>query len=135
MYKQSINSTLQPFSTFHVQSTSEIDILQPLSHLNAVLNQATSDSIPRHRSEIKTRKLRQRPWSERILQAVKNCRHKWWEWRKSGAVRDPADEHYAAMIRARKSLRKEQRQESARRRKNKVEEIINAQNDSKPSTN
>ena len=61
VYKQSIKTNLQPFSTFHVQSTSETDILQPLSHLNAVLNQATLDSIPRHRSEIKTRKLRQRP--------------------------------------------------------------------------
>ena len=68
VYEQLIIKTnLQPFSTFHVQSTSKKDILQPLSHLNAVLNQATSDSIPRHRSEIKTRKLRQRSLSERIL--------------------------------------------------------------------
>ena len=62
---------------------------------------------------------------------MKNCRHKWWDWRKSGAVRDPADEHYTAMIRVRKSLRKEKRQESARQRKDKVEEIMNTQNDSK----
>ena len=62
---------------------------------------------------------------------MKNCKFKWWEWRKSGAVRDPADERYTAMTRARKSLRKEKRQESARYRKDKVEEIMNAQNDSK----
>ena len=46
-------------------------------------------------------------------------------------MRDPANEHYATMTRVRKSLRMEQRQESARQRKNKVEEIMNAQNDSK----
>ena len=36
-----------------------------------------------HRLEVKS--FKQRPWSNEIHKAVKECRLTWWKWRKSGA--------------------------------------------------
>ncbi|MEW8544220.1 MAG: reverse transcriptase family protein, partial [Candidatus Thiodiazotropha sp.] len=131
IYKQTVRENLHPFSTFQLKSNSEIDILQPLGHLNSVLKMATVESIPKHKSEVQIKKLKHRPWSEDIFQAVRNCRLKWWEWRKAGAVHDPDNQHYIAMTKARKFLRKMQRQEAVRSRIEKVEEIMNSQDDSR----
>ena len=92
---------------------------------------ATTDSIPKHRSEIRARELKQRPWSEKIYRAVRECRLKWWEWQKAGGGHEPGNVHYDNMMKARKLLRREQRQEAARSRNQKVEEIMSSQNDSK----
>ena len=51
---------------------------------------------------------RNRPWSERIQDGVRNSWLAWWEWRKSGAPMDLAAESYKNMRLARKVLRKEQ---------------------------
>lgn len=111
--------------------TNETDILQPLSHLNAVLKQATFSSIPKFRSEISIKKIRNRPWTKQIYDAVRLCRLRWWEWKKSGSPSDPNAETILNMKLAKKSLRKEQRREAARRRTEKAEEIMNSKNDTK----
>ena len=92
---------------------------------------ATDDSIPKHRSEIRVRELKLRPWSEKIYRAVRDCWLKWWEWRKAGGGHEPGNVHYKNMTNARKLLRREQRQEAARSRNKKVEEIMLSQNDYK----
>ena len=131
VYKQSVQEYLRPFPTFRISLSSELDILYPLGHLNTVLKMATADSIPKHRSEIRARELKQRPWSEKMYRAVRDCRLKWWEWRKAGGGHEPGNVHYDNMTKARKLLRREQRQEAARSRNQKVEEIMSSQNDSK----
>ena len=40
-YRRSIRENLLPFDAFHLSTDSNIDILEPLSHLNAVLKKAT----------------------------------------------------------------------------------------------
>ncbi|MEW8542501.1 MAG: hypothetical protein AB2693_03120, partial [Candidatus Thiodiazotropha sp.] len=57
-YRQSIRENLLPFDTFLPARNGSIDVLQPLSHLNAVLRQATLRSIPKYRSEITVREIR-----------------------------------------------------------------------------
>ena len=62
---------------------------------------------------------------------MKDCRLKWWEWPKAGGSHEPGNVHYDNMTKARKLLRREQRQEAARSRNQKVEEIMSSENDSK----
>ena len=62
---------------------------------------------------------------------MRDCRLKWWEWRKAGEGYERGNVHYDNMTKARKLLRREQKQEAARSRNQKVEEIMSSQNDSK----
>ena len=117
VYQTAVRRNLLPFDTFLLSLNSEVDILQPLSHLNAVLKLATSVSIPKFKSEITIRQVRNRPWSKRIYDAAKKCRLEWWNWRQSGSPTDPADDTVKCMKSAKKkkkkkALRKEQRLES-----------------------
>ena len=128
-YRKSVRENLLPFDAFLPSTTVEFDILQPLSHLNAVLKQATIFSIPKFKSEVTVRQLHSRP--DRIHDAIKESRLAWWDWRKSESPTDP--EHATVQRRktARKSLRKEQHQEAAKKRKDKAEEIMKSRNDPK----
>ena len=94
--------SLLPFDTFLPSLNSEVDILQPLGHLNAVLKLATSASIPKFKSEITIDQLRNRPWSKRIYDAAKKCRLEWWNWRQSGSPADPADDTVKCLKSAKK---------------------------------
>ena len=51
-YRLSARENLLPFDTFLPNLNGSMDILEPLSHLNAVLKQATFDSIPRFKPEL-----------------------------------------------------------------------------------
>ena len=73
--------------------------------------------------------IRQRPWSNEIYEAVKECRLTWWEWCKPGASKDNEDIYLKNMVSAKKNLRQVQRHETAKVRTGKVEEIMNSQND------
>ena len=130
-YRRSIRENLLPFDAFHLSTDSNIDILEPLSHLNAVLKKATYDSIPKFRAERIVKEIRSRPWSVRIQEAVKACHLAWWEWRKSGEPKDKDNPLVLQRKSAKQNLRKEQRQEAARLRRDKVEEIMNASDDSR----
>ena len=130
-YRRSIRENLLPFDAFHLSTDSNIDILEPLSHLNAVLKKATYDSIPKFRAERIVKEIRSRPWSARIQEAVKACHLAWWEWRKSGEPKDKDNPLVLQRKSAKQNLRKEQRQEAARLRRDKVEEIMNASDDSR----
>ena len=88
-------------------------------------------SILNYKPEIKAKKKRQRPWTEQIHQAVKKCWHTWWEWRKAGSPVDHADPYVCQMKEAKRSLRKEQRRESAKIRTQKIENIMNTEKDSR----
>ena len=90
-YRKSIRENLLPFDSFQLSTNSSIDILEPLSHLNAVLKQATFDSIPKFKSELTVKKIKNRPWSKKIHEAVKACHLAWWEWRKAGEPTDNDD--------------------------------------------
>ena len=79
-YRRSIRENLLPFDAFHLSTDSNIDILEPLSHLNAVLKKDTYDSIPKFSAERIVKEIRSRPWSARIQEAVKACHLAWWEW-------------------------------------------------------
>lgn len=131
VYRRAVRKNLQSFDTFLPTLTNETDILQPLSHLNTVLKQATFSSIPKFQSEISIKKIRNRPWTKQIHDAVRLCRLRWWEWKKSGSPSDPNAETTLNTKLAKKSLRKEQRREAARRRTEKAEEIMNSNNDTK----
>ena len=131
IYEDCISGCLRPFDSFLLGNTSELDILQPLSHFNAVLKLATECSIPNHRPTAKFKKKRHRPWTEKIFNAIKRCRLEWFEWKKVGAPRDRTNEHYARMREARRCLRSEQRREAAKRRDEKIEKIMDAENNSK----
>ena len=74
VYQAAVRRNLLPFDTFLPSLNSEVDILQSLGHLNAVLKLAISASIPKFKSEITIRQLRNRPWSKRIYDAAKKCR-------------------------------------------------------------
>ena len=130
-YKRSVREKLLPFDAFLPSTTAELDILQPLSHLNAVLKQATISSIPKFKSEVTVRQLHSRPWSVRIHDAIKESRLAWWDWRKLGSPTDPGHASVQHRKAAKKTLRKEQRKEAAKKRKDKVEEIMKSKNDPK----
>ena len=129
MYKRSIRQNLLSFDTFLPASTAETDILQPLAHLNAVLKQATKDSIPNYKSSMKV-KNKKRCWTQRIQDAMKHSRLVWWEWRKAG---EPENQDHPArqrMIEAKQLLRKEQRLEAAKQRNARIEDIMSSDNSS-----
>ena len=65
------------FDAFIPSTTAEFDILQPLSHLNAVLKQATTSSIHKFKSRVTVRQLHSRPWSDIINDAIKESRLAW----------------------------------------------------------
>ena len=129
MYKRSIRQNLLSFDTFLPASTAETDILQPLAHLNAVLKQATKDSIPNYKSSMKV-KNKKRCWTQRIQDAMKHSRLMWWEWRKAG---EPENQDHPArqrMKQAKQLLRKEQRLEAAKQRNARIEDIMSSDNSS-----
>ena len=130
-YMDCICEWLRPFDSFHISNSEELDILYPLSYLNAVLKLATEQSIPNHKPSTKFKNKRHRPWTEQIHNAVKKCGLEWWEWRKAGSQRDLDNDHYSRMKEAKRCLRSEQRREAAKRRDEKIETIMNAENDSK----
>ena len=131
IYKRSVRENLLPFDAFLPSTTAELDILQPLSHLDAVLKQATTSSIPKFKSEVTVRQLHSRPWSVRIHDAIKESRLAWWDWRKSGSPTDPGHTSVQCRKAAKKTLRKEQRKEVAKKRKDRVEEIMRSKNEPK----
>ena len=126
-----VEENLQSHLYLHPSKSTEQDILYPLAHLNTILRLATQQSIPNYKPEIKAKKKRQRPWTEQIHQAVKKCRLTWWEWKKVGSPKDAMDPYVCQMKAAKQCLRKEQRREAARIRTQKVENIMNAENNSK----
>ena len=103
--KKHISEWLRPFDSFYISNSKELDILYPLSHLNAVLKSATEVSIPNHKSPIKFKDRKHRPWSERIHDVVRRTLLEWWEWRKVGSSQDPNNPYFASMREARKNLR------------------------------
>ena len=98
-YKRSIKQNLLKFDSFLPSLTSENDILQPLAHLNAVLKQATCQSIPNYKSNLKLKKQR-RCWTQQMQDAMKNSRLMWWEWRKAGEPEDVGHPARKRMIEA-----------------------------------
>ena len=130
IYKSSIRQNLKQFESFIPSLTEEIDILQPLAHLNAVLKQATRDSIPNHKTSLKI-KGRRRCWTQKMKDAMKNSRLMWWEWRKAGEPEDLRDPTRQRMLEARVTLRKVQRLEAAIHRNDRVEDIMTSDNSSK----
>ena len=130
-YRDFISEHLQPFCSYRLGESPEFNILYPLSHLISVLQLATRDSIPSYKAEVKLRSRKQRPWSEKIQQAVKNSRMAWGEWKKAGSPLDQADTHVQKMSKSRKNLRKEQRREAASLRSQKVEHIMSEKDNSK----
>ena len=131
MYRQSIANQLKSFDSVYIRNSSELDILYPLGHFNAVLKVATMESIPNYKQETRLKQLKFRPWTEKIYTAAKQSKLKWWEWKKAGASRDSIDANYTRMREAKRCLRREQRREAARRRGQKIESIMTAENDSK----
>ena len=125
-YRRSVRENLLPFYVFLPSATVELDILQPLS-----LKQATTSSIPKFKSEVTVRQLHSRPWSDRIHDAIKESRLAWWDWQKSGPPTDPGHASIQRRKAAWKTLRKEQHKEAAKKRKDKVEEIMKSKNDPK----
>ena len=111
-YRRSVRENLWSFDTFLPTLTNEMDILQPLNHLNAVLKQATFNSIPKFRTEISIKEIRNRPWTKQIHDTVRLCHLRWWEWKKSGSPTDLNEETVLNMKSAKRSLRKEQRRGS-----------------------
>ena len=111
--------------------SSECDILYPLAHLIATLRLATEESIPNYKPKIALGQLRRRPWTENIHQTIRNCRLAWWKWKKAGAPQDSTNPYVQQRKAAKRSLRKEQRKEAASLRKQKVEQIMEAEGDSR----
>ena len=130
-YRDFISEHLQPVFCYRLGESPEFDILYPLSHLISVLQLATRDSIPSYKAEVKLISRKQRPWSEKIQQAVKNSRRAWGEWKKAGSPLDQADPHVQKMSKSWKNLRKEQRREAASLRSQKVEHIMSEKDNSK----
>ena len=133
IYKSSIRRNLKQFESFLPSTTEEIDILQPLAHLNTVLKQATRDSIPNRKTSLKIKRKR-RCWTQRMQDAMKNSCLMWWEWRKAGKLDDLGDPTQQRMLEARVALRKVQRLEAAIQRNDRVEDIMTSDNSSKPSS-
>ena len=92
---------------------------------------ATEDSIPNFKPEVTIKPRRHRPWSEKIHEAIKVCRLRWWEWKQKGASRDPMDPDFIRMRKANRSIRQKQKREAARRRDQQIESIMAAENDTK----
>ena len=122
---------MKSFDSFYLGNSSDLDILYPIGHLNAVSKLATEDSILNFKPEVRLKLQRYRPWSEKIHEAVKYYRLTWWEWKKAGASRNPTDPDFIKMRKANKNKRKEQRREAAKRRDLQIESIMDAENDPK----
>ena len=65
---------------FYLRNSSEIDILYPLSHLNAMLRLATEQSVPNLNPLAKFKIGQKRPWTEKINNTINRCRLEWLEW-------------------------------------------------------
>ena len=75
-YRKFIRENLLPFDSFQLSTNSSIDILEPLSHLNAVLKQATFDSIPKFKPELtasQARRSRTDPGQRRFVRLLKHA--------------------------------------------------------------
>ena len=72
-YQRSVRQNLLRFDTVGLSTNSEIDILQPLAYLNAVLKQAVYDSIPKNKPTVTIKSQRRRCWTQKIQEAMKNC--------------------------------------------------------------
>ena len=130
-YQLFIKKNLKSFDSFYLGNSSDLDILYPIEHLNAVSKLATEDSILNFKPEVRLKLQRYRPWSEKIHEAVKYYGLTWWEWKKAGASRNPTDPDFIKMRKANKNKRKEQRREAAKRRDLQIESIMDAENDPK----
>ena len=97
---------LRSFDSFYLGNSSDLDILYPIGHLNAVLKLATEDSIPNFKPEVRLKLQRYRPWLEKIHEAVKYCRLTWWEWKKADASGNPTDPDFIKMRKANKNIKK-----------------------------
>ena len=131
VYRDVVRDNLLPFDAFLHTGSAAFNILRPLKHLTAVLKQAILSSISKFKPEVTVRQLQSRPWLDRIHSEIKESRLAWWHWRRSGSPTDPT--HYTVIRRrtTRKTLRKEQRQEAATRRRDTVEEITRTRNEQK----
>ena len=119
VYRDVVRDNLLPFDAFLPTGSAEFDIIRPLSpfsHLTAVLKQAMLSSISKFRPEVTVRQLQSRPWFDRIHSAIKESWIAWWDCRRSGSPTDPTHDTVIHRRTARKTLRNEQRQESATRR-------------------
>ena len=71
--------------------------------------------------------MRNRPWSKRIHDAVKDCTLVWWNWRQSGSHMDPTADTVKNMKMVKRILWKDQqRQEAIKIRREKMVEIMNS---------
>ena len=130
-YRKFVRENLLPFDSFQLSTNSSIDTLEPLSHLNAVLKQATFDSIPKFKPKLTVKEIKNRHCSKKIHEAVKACHLAWWEWRKAGEPTNKDNPTVEQRRVTKRKLQKEQRQEAAKSRRDKEEEIMNAGNDSR----
>ena len=105
IYKDSIRQNLKQFESFIPSLTEEIDILQPLAHLNAVLKQATRDSIPNHKTSLKI-KGRRRCWTQKMKDAMKNSRLMLMGVAQSRGTRGPERPNSAANVRSKSDARR-----------------------------
>ena len=117
VYRDVVRDNLLPFDAFSRLVVKNLTYLRPLSHLTAVLKQATMSSIPKFKPEVTVRQVQSRPWSARIQSVIKESHLAWWDWRNSGSPTDPMHDTVIRRRTTRNTLRKEQHQEAAARRR------------------
>ena len=121
---------LQQFEVFLRSLTDKIDILQPLAHLNAVLKQATCESIQNHKTSLKIKGQRI-CWIQKMQEVILKVVAYGGSGAKQGNQYDLKGPTRQRMVEARVVLRKLQRLEAAIPRKAQVEDNMTSDNFSK----
>ena len=109
-----------------VMKKSKGNIEQDVRNLENLLHKAGEKSIPRYRKKIQRKTKGRAIWNEDIGKASKRSKEAYRLWKQHGAPQDSGNPSKAAMITAKKLLRKAQRQTIAAIRDKTAENIMEA---------
>ncbi|MES9904845.1 MAG: reverse transcriptase domain-containing protein [Sedimenticola sp.] len=126
-YTSYIEENLRTFD----RPESEFEMIQTLGHFSSILKEATSHSIPNHKTHVKKKYRKTRLWSPGIASAVKECKQAWWKWRISGKPTSSKHPAVKRRVEAKRSLRKEQRRLACQQKITTIENIMKTKDRSK----
>lgn len=134
LYKETVRNNLRSsFGERNQNSNSLYDVQCQIRELTSVLKSATEKSIPRYKPEIVKEKLKpQQKWTPDVYAAIRNCRRTWGEWKAAGQPDEAlAPNYHRSMKTAKVNLRKTIRQCEAKARDEKLQNIMDSENNSK----
>jgi hypothetical protein len=114
-------------NTTYLNVQSSFDLKLAVNHLTRTLHGAAKMSIPKYGTQVTVKPCNRRVWSEDINNAMKASKEANAIWRKKGRPKEEGNVCYTARMQARKSLRRIQRREAAKKRDGELADIASAE--------